>query len=220
MINIEEWKTLRKAGYNMSFNEEAKSWDTKRRSDRAAILAESIRNVLGIKTGQKAMEIGCGTGLISLYLKENFECIDCVDESTEMIKVLENKLLENKITNIYPHSLDFLSKTSDNKKFNVIYSSMVFHHIIDTEEELKLLVQFLKEDGKLIIIDLDKEDGSFHKQEKDFRGHNGFDREEFIMKCKQVGLSNVTIDTAFEGEQEIDDNVIRYSLFICVAQRK
>ncbi|WP_291648381.1 hypothetical protein [Clostridium sp.] len=64
---------------------------------------------------------------------------------------------------------------------------MVFHHISNVEDKLKRLYKLLKKDGYLIIIDLDEEDGSFHKNEKGFCGHNGFKREylkDILEKCK------------------------------------
>lgn len=151
----------------MNFNEVAKSWDTEQRIDRAKILADSISNKLENTKHMKALEIGCGTGLVTLNLNKIFKEIYCIDTSEEMIKILNNKVQENNIKNIHPVLNDII-----NIKFDVIYSSMVFHHIENIKHELKRIKNLLNSNGYLIIIDLDEDDGSFHMDETDFHGHN------------------------------------------------
>jgi len=202
----------------MNFDQVAASWDTKLRKERAAVLAEKIVASLENNQGMKAMEIGCGTGLISINLKDKFAEIYCVDESEEMLRVLQDKLNYEKIDHIYPRTIKLLEKERFYRYFDVIYSSMAFHHIEDVEKEFAILKKLLIKEGQLIIIDLDQEDGTFHKNEVGFRGHNGFNRNEFVTMCENAGFTIMKIETVYEGKKNIDDTSIVYSLFLCAAK--
>ena len=52
----------------MNFNEQAMNWDSSRRMIRAKKIAEEIIKVVKPEQYQKALEFGCGTGLISFDL--------------------------------------------------------------------------------------------------------------------------------------------------------
>lgn len=202
----------------MYFDEVAEKWDTKRRIERASILANSILDKINKKNDLIALEVGCGTGLITLNLKNKFSEIYCIDTSKEMLSVLKSKIEKLNITNIYPREIELINDNNFYGKFDVIYSSMVFHHIIDIKDELKKLYKLLNKEGYLIIIDLDEEDGSFHKDEKDFCGHNGFKRQYLKGILEECNFKEITFETVYEGEKELSDCVKKYSLFLCLAK--
>jgi ubiquinone/menaquinone biosynthesis C-methylase UbiE len=204
----------------MFFDEMASKWDTERRIERAKVLANSIECSLGETKGLTALEIGCGTGLISFDLINKFCKIYCVDSSKEMLSVINEKISQFGTKNIFAFGTELLSEHKYYGKFDVVYSSMVFHHIVDIERELSMLHNLLKEDGNLIIIDLDKEDGRFHKGEKDFCEHNGFDRLELQKVIINSGFQDVKFQTIYVGEKKIVSDVVKYSLFLCCASCK
>ncbi len=55
---------------------------------------------------------------------------------------------------------------------------MAMHHIIDVEEILNRFYEILNEKGKLCIVELNKDNGDFHKNEEGFNGHNGFSQKD------------------------------------------
>ena len=63
---------------------------------------------------------------------------------------------------------------------------MVLHHIQDISRLANKFYTLLNDGGQVIIVDLDKEDGSFHKNEPGFNGHNGFEQE----KLKEIFRNN------------------------------
>ena len=202
----------------MYFDKVAEKWDTKRRIERANILASFILDKINKKKDLIALEVGCGTGLITLNLKNKFSKIYCIDTSKEMLSVLKSKIEKLNITNIYTREIELINDNNFYGKFDVIYSSMVFHHIIDIKDELKKLYKLLNKEGYLIIIDLDEEDGSFHKDEKDFCGHNGFKRQYLKDILEECNFKKITFETVYEGEKELSDCVKEYSLFLCLAK--
>ncbi|UZQ49991.1 hypothetical protein [Clostridium kluyveri] len=48
---------------------------------------------------------------------------------------------------------------------------MELHHLIDIRTTLKKLYEMIIDTGYLCIVELVEDDGSFHKLEKDFKGH-------------------------------------------------
>ena len=200
----------------MNFDQMAKNWDTKEREERAILLADKIKAVIYDSPKIQAMEIGCGTGLLSLNLRDSYKKIFCVDESEEMLRVLQNKIQKEHIEGIYPCTTAFLNNYNWYGQFDIIFSSMAFHHITQLQTEINLLKLFLKKNGLMIIIDLDQDDGSFHKKEEDFCGHNGFNREHFVNMFESSGFEFMSMETVYHGEKVTDNQTVLYTLFMCV----
>lgn len=143
-----------------------------------------------------------------------------MDTSKEMQQVLINKIKKLNIFNIEVSKENIVYSNSFYEKFDVVYSSMVFHHIDDIEDELRKIYKLLKPNGIAIIIDLDKEDGRFHAEEKDFHGHNGFDRDELKTLMEECNFKDVLFETAYEGKKEMKDDILEYSLFLGIGMKK
>ena len=198
----------------MYFDDVALNWDTNARIQRAKILSEKISEELNNTANLYALDFGCGTGLLSFCLSDSFRGIACSDLSDKMLEVLSNKLASSDYPNIKTIPLKELYSSECNNKFDVIYSSMVFHHIVDVKAELKKLYGLLKENGSLIIIDLDIVDERFHSDCPDFDGHHGFDRQDILDIFEQCGLKNINFKTVYSGQKVIKNSNINYSLFL------
>ena len=60
----------------MTFDDKAKDWDNNSRFvERAKILAEEIKSSIHPNTSMDALDLGCGTGLLSYFLKDDFRSI-------------------------------------------------------------------------------------------------------------------------------------------------
>jgi len=201
----------------MNFSDRAAKWDDPKRVKRAQVISEQIKNYIDIKENYKALEFGCGTGLISFNLKDKFNSINLVDTSKGMIEVLNSKIEENNIRNMRTFELDINKEHKlENESYDIIYSSMVMHHVINLEKTLKNLYSLIKKGGYLCIVDLDEDDGSFHEEEEGFNGHNGFNQEEFSNLLSEVGFDNINSKTFYHGEKELSNKIVKYSLFIMV----
>lgn len=154
----------------MSFDDYAKNWDTDNRINRAKIIASEIGNSLEIDENYSAMEFGCGTGLVSFNLVNKFEKITLIDSSKGMIDILNSKISKYKVNNMVANHSDIYNENSVKEKFDVIYNSMVLHHICNITTIIKIFYELLNSDGYLCIVDLNEEDGRFHKNYPDFDG--------------------------------------------------
>lgn len=204
----------------MSFEGRAKDWDNDSRLKRSKILAEKINEIIGNKKYNSIMEYGCATGLISLNLCDKFKKVTLMDSEKEMIKIVKEKLDKCKKSNIFPIQIDLVNEAYKGDKFDLIYTSLTIHHIQNTEKIIKIFYNLLNENGILCIIDLDKEDGSFHINQKDFNGHNGFEHRYMENIFESVGFSNIKSETFYNGEKIYKEKTIPYSLFYTVGYKK
>lgn len=212
---------IRKRGVNiMNFDIQSITWDDERRKKRAKLIAEEISKSIQIEKQYTALEFGCGTGLISFCLNDKFEMITLVDTSKAMIDVLNSKIEAFQIDNMRAYQIDINENNILlENSYDVIYTSMALHHIIDIETTIKNLYRLLKKDGYLCIIDLDEEDGSFHKEEKDFNGHNGFNQNDLKNVLLETGFKEVEANTFYEGKKVVEEMKVKYSLFLMIGEK-
>ncbi len=209
-----------KKEYDMSFGSRAKNWDNEARIERSKKVAEKINEIIGNEKYNSIMEYGCATGLIGLNLCDRFEKVTLMDSEKEMIKIVKEKLDKSKKSNVFPIQIDLMDRAYKGEKFDLIYTSLTLHHILDIEKIIKIFYNLLNENGSLCIIDLDKEDGSFHINHKDFNGHNGFEHTYIENIFKSAGFSSIKSDTFYNGEKIYKEKIIPYSLFYTVGYKK
>lgn len=203
----------------MNFDKYARNWDTDERIDRAKIIANKILKEININESYFAMEFGCGTGLVSFNLCDKFKKITLVDSSKGMIDVLNSKIDKHNIKNMSAKYLDIYKENEVDEKFDVVYSSMALHHVEDTKSIIEKFHELLNPEGYLCIVDLNEEDGSFHKGEIDFHGHNGFNQQELKETLSSAGFKNIQSSTFFHSEKIIEGKKIKYSLFLMKAKK-
>lgn len=198
----------------MKFDEQAPNWDSDKRVQRASYISKAIEKVVDTNRNHNAMEFGCGTGLVSFNLYDKFNSIALVDMSAGMIDKLNLKIKEQNIANMKAFRMDINKSHEGLGRYDVIYTSMAMHHIIDIETTIRNLFNLLNEGGSLCIVDLNEEDGSFHSDDKEFEGHNGFNQQELAGLLNKIGFKDIYSGTIYKDIKEIDDRKIDYSLFL------
>lgn len=201
------------------FDAKAATWDDDPvRVDRAEAIADSMANTIDLSSLKQAMEYGSGTGLLSFALKDRLASIVLMDESQSMIDIAIEKCAANNVSHFKPLKYDLLKQPLPEYKFDLIFILLTLHHIQDTNLILQKFHDLLKPNGYLAIIDLEKEDGSFHEQNNHF--HNGFERAELESKLVQTGLRPITYGVCYELERDYDDVKQKYPLFLLVSQKQ
>jgi ubiquinone/menaquinone biosynthesis C-methylase UbiE len=196
----------------MYFDDESKKWDTEYRVERAKKVSAEIETYLEEKDNLRALEFGCGTGLISENLTHRFSSILMMDLSEGMIEQLKLKIEKNNIKNMKTWYGD-LFEFHDNGKFDVIYTSMAFHHIEDLPKVTEKLCELLNKNGKLIVVDLCPDDGSFHDEVHGFSGHNGFKLADMEDLLNKGGLEVIGSRVFYSGIKENEGKEHPYQLF-------
>ncbi len=202
------------------FDQEAKNWDKDLdKKERAGFFADEIVKAIQQDKSMDALEFGCGTGLLSYELKDVFNTITLVDTSVGMMEVLKEKIARDKIKNFNPVLKDLLEDKCLKKDFDVIFTLMTMHHILDLSKIFKIFNSILNTGGYLCIADLELEDGSFHSNHTNFEGHNGFDREKLRLILLEHGFEVVHNEICNEIVKEIDNRVFNYPLFLMICKK-
>lgn len=203
-----------------NFDEKAKTWDNDPgKIQRAQSVARSLLKAIPIKSSMTALEYGCGTGLLSFELLPHLKHITLIDSSNGMIEVLKEKILSRNISNMSPVKADLISMKNFNDQFDLIYTLMALHHISDTKTILKRFHSLLNENNYLVIIDLDKEDGSFHKNGTDV--HHGFDRIALKKILTDIGFHPIHDEICFHMRKTINGKEeIIFPIFLLACQKK
>lgn len=204
----------------MHFDEQAKDWDNDpKKTERAIIIAKEIMEFIPAENRRNALEFGCGTGLLSFQLKDFFKSITLADSSAGMIQVLKEKIEKTGIKNFNPVQIDSLENDLSTTDFDVIYSLMTLHHVLDVENIAKAFNSKMKTGGYLCIADLVEEDGTFHTEHPDFDGHNGFDKEKLSKTLSDNGFKVEYYKICLDIVKEFEGNTKNYPLFLMICRK-
>jgi ubiquinone/menaquinone biosynthesis C-methylase UbiE len=201
------------------FDSKAAEWDTNPMHwDRSVAVANEIIKIIPLKKQMTALEFGAGTGITSFLLKDYLKEITLMDNSSEMISVINEKIKASKVKNL--NTLNFNLDTDEYKdgKFDLIFSQMVLHHVNDTVKIINNFHRLLNPNGHLVIADLYEEDGSFHGE--GFTGHNGFNMDSLSGILKRNGFSDISYKTCFIIDRKISESESKqFEVFMLAARR-
>lgn len=179
------------------FQEKAKTWDTVPWKIK---LAESVSKLIkknkNINSESHLVDIGGGTGLLTLKFKNDVQKITVIDSSKSMLDVLRDKLVINGLSNIDIIEGFFTSKTFPDDSIDIFISMLTLHHIPNIEGFLSAIYRALKPGGSFIFIDLETEAGDFHMDGVEY-AHNGFDPHEIMLQLTSSGFSQIRVTPSF-----------------------
>ena len=171
-----------------SFDARAQEWDkNQRRRQTAQKVASAIKECLP-GGYYDILDFGCGTGLVSFELVDLAKSITGLDTSAKMVEEFNKKSDD-------PHIRAYQTRLEDLPgSFDLIVSSMTFHHIEDIDTLIHNLAKKLRPEGFVCVADLVSEDGSFHSDNQGVH-HFGFDprrlaktfeRHGFVKRCSKI----------------------------------
>jgi 2-polyprenyl-3-methyl-5-hydroxy-6-metoxy-1,4-benzoquinol methylase len=141
-----------------------------------------------------------------------------IDSSSEMVKVMKEKIKTTNSQNLKPLLFNLEKEEWEGEKFNLLITQMVLHHVADLDNILKKFKGLIVPGGYLAIADLYPEDGSFHGE--GFTGYKGFDTELLADVLRKHGFGNIFSRKCFTINKNTSENVIReYEVFLLVAFR-
>lgn len=199
------------------FDQKAAQWDEKTaRVKMAAKFVQMIIRHVSLSPSMRAMEFGCGTGLVSLELCDKLGRIDMVDDSEGMIDVVRQKAASLKKKNMIFCLGDIFQMDFEPNSFALIYTMMALHHVPDTDAILNRFHELLKPGGFVCIGDLCEEDGSFHDDPCEV--HYGFNTEALQNMLEKAGFCVVVNEVMHTVEKTSADGVAKkFPLFFMKA---
>ncbi len=182
-------------GEKRNFDQEAASWDAKpRRVKLVADIAQAIVGEIKLNSRMDVLDFGCGTGLLTMQLQPLVRSITGVDSSPGMLDVLGGKIQDLNLSNVKTRCLDVERGGVLEGSYDLIVSSMTFHHIKEISPLLEQFYNVLLPAGHLCIADLDFDDGQFHEN-NDGVFHSGFNREKLTGLIRDAGFRNIRCRT-------------------------
>lgn len=198
-----------------SFDERAATWDDETKIERARVVAEAVRRAVPLTGSTRVLEYGAGTGLVSQELASGVGPITLADPSAGMREVMHGKVASGALpATARVWDLDLSAGDVPGERFDLIVSVMTLHHILDLAPVFDGFARLLDDGGRLCVVDLVKEDGSFH-QGRDFHGHNGFDTDDLTARLASAGFTGVHV----EQVHEVVKDGAAYPLFMAVGTR-
>lgn len=198
-----------------SFDERAATWDDDpAKVERARVVAAAIRSTLSLQHSERLLEHGAGTGLLSEALQDDVGSITMADTSAGMRQVMQDKVDSGLIPGARVWDLDLggLDPLPD-ERFDLVATMLALHHVDDIDRTLQSFARLLEPGGHLCIVELDREDGTFHGE--GFDGHHGFARDDLGARLRSAGFT----DVAFQDCHFVEKNGRDYPMFLVTATR-
>ncbi|MBN1594455.1 methyltransferase domain-containing protein [candidate division FCPU426 bacterium] len=145
----------------------------------------------GVQDGYHVLDIGCGTGLLSLKFLSQAECrITAVDNSKKMMDVFREKVrklsLADKVTlrHMDASLLDFKPGT-----FHVAASTVTLHHLANNKlAAMRRIFRLLKPGGTFVLGDLDVDTSGRHTDVKRLKRILAYLNEELVLALEDGDL--------------------------------
>jgi ubiquinone/menaquinone biosynthesis C-methylase UbiE len=199
------------------FDKAAAGWDGKSRRVQLAGKISAAICELPLSKEMKAMEYGCGTGLVGLAVAPLVQSLSTIDSSKGMLEVLQEKCETQGIRNITTLCCDLLQDDYQ-EKHDLIFCAMTLHHIKDHKALLQRFCALLNPGGYLAVADLVSEDGSFHKADAEGIHHKGFEPKELEALLHDYAMEEVQHRIVYSIVKEEDNNK-EFPVFLLTARK-
>lgn len=199
------------------FDGEAAAWDDKPgHEERQLAVARAIAEAVDLNPGVSALDVGGGTGRLSILLADSVGSVVVTDPSAGMVHVARERIEAAGLSDRLRAVQADLTTDRLDGVYNLVWSSMALHHVEDLDGLLRSVAGLLVDGGRLAIADLDEDpDGAFHAGKIDFDGHHGFNRDGLTERLAHAGFAEVSFvdaTTVLKGDRE-------FGVFLCTATK-
>lgn len=102
---------------------------------------------------KRVLDVGCGMGKYTIPLAQKGYNIEGLDLSPVLLETLKTHCSKN--IDIPTHCIDILNlPDSFSERYDIIMGSFMLHHLIDLSLAFKQLNSLLKQNGKVVFIDV------------------------------------------------------------------
>jgi len=129
------------ARFATTYDKDAKYWDSFEKQNLIPYIKSS--------NGKKVLDAGAGTGRLSVRLADAGADVTALDLSNEMLSILQSKNSDIKTI-----EGDLEDMPLEDESFDMIFSSLALVHLKKIEPFLDECYRVLKNDGKLILVNV------------------------------------------------------------------
>jgi ubiquinone/menaquinone biosynthesis C-methylase UbiE len=102
------------------------------------------------------LDLGCGSGQVTLPLARGAARVVAVDVSAEAIEMLEERARREGISNVQAVAQPIETLELESESFDLVVSNYAFHHLRDTDKQgaLAQAYRWLRPGGRLVVGDM------------------------------------------------------------------
>jgi ubiquinone/menaquinone biosynthesis C-methylase UbiE len=143
-----------------------------------------------LKDGDRVLDIGCGTGLLSLKFLEAANCtVDGIDLSEAMLNIWKDKIDKLNLSSRVKIKLGNAANLElENSSFDIVASTVTLHHLKEKQPTLDKIHRILKPKGRFVIGDLDVDTSGNLDDIKRLRHIMDYLKEELSLALQDGGI--------------------------------
>jgi len=138
------------------WNSRVEAWEEVAATDVFLRLRDRVCAEAGSRGGERVLDLGAGTGLVTLALAPRASSVTALDISPAMLDRLERHAASAGVDNVVPVVGDMRMLPFDDESFDLVASNYAFHHLDDEAKELALSEarRVLVPGGRLVVCDM------------------------------------------------------------------
>lgn len=202
------------------YEHKAKDWDeVPWKMELAKETLNTICAQVDIPPDAHLVDLGGGTGLLTLKFLNKVSRITVVDTSQAMLAVLREKIEAYQLTNVEIVEEALSTGTIPPAGCDVIISMLTLHHVEYVADLFQEFHTALAPGGKIALVDLVTEEGDFHPADAQYV-HDGFDPQILETLLESTGFTNITTDIFTSITREVNSGGTQtFPLFLIAAER-
>ena len=153
-------------------------------------LLDLVVKISGIKRNDQILDIGCGTGLLSLKFLTKTACtITAIDSSIQMLKIFEEKIETCNLTKKI-HCIQQSAEDMDFKpdQFDIIAATVALHHVENKQPVINNIYDCLKDGGRFVIGEIDMDTTGRLDDPKRLLRILDYLKQELVLAMKEGGV--------------------------------
>lgn len=158
--------------------------------DRHHQLLDLVVKLSEVEKDHKVLDIGCGTGLLSLKFLKRAECnITAIDSSLEMLSIFIKKIQKLGLSSRIKYKLEDAKNLDFNSNsFDIVASTVTLHHLQNKYPTIEKIYKILKPNGRFILGDIDMDTTGKTTDPKRLLRLLDWLKEEFVLALTEGGI--------------------------------